>query len=188
MIMRLILILVVAFAVVSGCKENSYPRPRGYHRLILPKHTYQTFDNEHCPFIFEYPTYGKLETQRMDSCFFNIYFPEFDAKWHITTRIFDNKKVTYNYSLEDYRELCYKHTQKGTVNEFPIKQPHAIGRFFELYGEVPTNAKFFISDSNRYALMADFYFNTALKNDSLAPIIKHMKEDMRHLIKTIRWK
>jgi hypothetical protein len=34
----------------------------------------------------------------------------------------------------------------------------------------------------------NIYFNTALRNDSLAPIIDYMRNEMKHSIQTLKWK
>jgi gliding motility-associated lipoprotein GldD len=58
----------------------------------------------------------------------------------------------------------------------------------ELSGEVPTQFQFFVTDSTNNFLRGALYFNTALKNDSLAPAIEYIKIDMAHLINTLEFK
>jgi gliding motility-associated lipoprotein GldD len=57
-----------------------------------------------------------------------------------------------------------------------------------LSGEVPSQFQFYITDSTRHFLRGALYFPTATKNDSLAPIINYIKQDMIHLLNTTRWK
>ena len=40
----------------------------------------------------------------------------------------------------------------------------------ELEGEVPTQFQFYTSDSTHHFFRGALYFNTAMKNDSLAPV------------------
>jgi gliding motility-associated lipoprotein GldD len=58
----------------------------------------------------------------------------------------------------------------------------------ELSGEVPTQFQFFVTDSTDHFLRGALYFNTAMKNDSLAPVIEYIKVDMIHLINTLEFK
>jgi gliding motility-associated lipoprotein GldD len=58
----------------------------------------------------------------------------------------------------------------------------------ELSGEVPTQFQFYVTDSTHHFLRGALYFNTAVKNDSLAPIIEYIKSDMMHLINTLEFK
>lgn len=174
---------------LMGCVADPRPRPYAYPRMELPPHRYQTFSRPECPFTFEYPVYGQIEDQRIDSCFFNVSFPRFGCKWHITARqLAPGRKINYHYTLEDFRELVYKHSQKGSIYESEIATEHGRGQFYELYGEVPTSADFFFSDSTHHALTTSFYFNTATRNDSLKPVIDYMKQDLMHMIETLRWK
>ncbi|MCS6904745.1 MAG: hypothetical protein RML72_01335 [Bacteroidia bacterium] len=182
------IVLLVSSSFLS-CQEGAVtPKPRGYHRIIFPKREYKKFENENCPFTFEYPAFGQLELNRIDSCFLNIYFPQFQSRWHITSRFFDGKKVTFDYTIEDHRAVVYHHSQKGVIYEKRLVTPYGFGKLYELEGEVPTYAQVYFTDSSRYAFLAHCYFNTSQKNDSLAPIIQFLKHDIRHLITTLRWK
>jgi gliding motility-associated lipoprotein GldD len=171
-----------------SCKPAPYPRPKAYARIEMPAHAYQKFESNECPFSFEYPAYGQLDTRRIDSCFFNIRFPQYGCTWHITTRDFVRDKATYYQALEDYKQVIFQHSRKGGIQYKAIKTPYGKGLWFDLYGQVPTSADFFFSDSTRFALINSFYFNTAEKNDSLAPVIHHMKKDLEHMVQSIRWK
>jgi hypothetical protein len=44
-----------------------------------------------------------------------------------------------------------------------------------------------VTDSTSHFLRGAVYFNTALKNDSLAPIIEYIKIDMAHLINSVNF-
>jgi gliding motility-associated lipoprotein GldD len=57
----------------------------------------------------------------------------------------------------------------------------------ELTGEVPTQFQFFVTDSTQNFLRGALYFNTAMKNDSLAPVIEFIKEDMAHLMNSVKF-
>jgi hypothetical protein len=45
----------------------------------------------------------------------------------------------------------------------------------------------FFSDST-HIVLASFYFDTAVRNDSLEPVINFMKDDLKHLAATLKWK
>ena len=57
----------------------------------------------------------------------------------------------------------------------------------ELEGEVPTQFQFFVTDSTQHFLRGALYFNTAMKNDSLAPVIEYIKADMAHLMNSVKF-
>lgn len=175
--------------IISGC-EDSVPSPKmqGFHRIFFPPHEYTTFQSRECPFTFEYPKMGKIDDRRIDSCWVDIVYPTYQCKYHITYKPL-NAKDTYFSAYEDYRRLIYKHSQKASeIIETPLISKHGRGTLFEIYGEVPTSAQFFFSDSVHHAVMCSFYFETALKNDSLKPVISYFKQDLMHLIETIQWR
>lgn len=188
--------LLLGVFVQAGCNQKQYPRPRGFPRIELPVRSYQVFKHPGCPFTFEYPSYGKAALERADSCNVNIRFQSLGCTWYLTYQNFNNTRlqgnkagrITRSQSFEAYRKLIYKHGPKATeIYETPLATPAGRGTLFEIYGEVPTSAQVYMSDSLRQALMVSFYFNTALKNDSLAPVIDFMKTDLRHLANTLRW-
>ena len=58
---------------------------------------------------------------------------------------------------------------------------------YELFGTVGVPAQVFYSDSVD-VVMASFYFATAVRNDSLSPVIDFMKADLKHMAESISWK
>jgi len=182
-------ILYLFLILLSACgSDNPVPKPFGFHKIRFPQEKkFVTYSNNSCPFQFEYPAFGKIDNRRSDSCWVDIEFPDFQCKWHITYKNIKQSKKGSNY--EDYRRLIYKHSQKASeITETPILNKQGKGVFFEMYGEVPTPAQFYFTDTTQHAVMASFYFFTALKNDSLAPVIQYMKNDMKHLVESIQWK
>ncbi len=181
-------ILLIFILFLSSCDEIPSPKLPGYPRILFPEHEYKSFNTPQCPFTFEYPSIGNIGDRRIDSCWVDIDIPQYQCKFHITYKPL-NQKVTYSNAYEDYRKLIYKHSQKASeIVETPIKTKNGIGTFFEIYGEVPTSAQFLYSDSTHHAVMCSFYFETALKNDSLKPVIDYFKKDVKHLIQSIHWK
>ncbi|MCS6789634.1 MAG: hypothetical protein NZ580_01430 [Bacteroidia bacterium] len=138
---------------------------------------------------FAYPAYARLHYIPRDSCWFDLYFPELDAYWHITAHDFQTLQTTSSKALEIYRKLIYKHAIRATeISEKFIRGPKGKGFFYEIYGETPTHALIFYTDSVRYALMIASYFKVAGEEDSLAPIIQRMKYELMQIYPTITWR
>lgn len=174
-----------------ACAPEPRPRPRTFPRLELPPRAYARFADPRCPCTFEYPSVGVLKNLKNDSCDFDIAFPTLGTTWHVTNRrIHPGRRGpdTRTDLYEKYRRLLYHHAPKTTgILERRLRVPAGGGTFFELSGQVPTPAQLFISDSTRHALIVASYFNTAQKNDSLAPVIQYLKHDLHHLAQTLRW-
>lgn len=84
--------------------------------------------------------------------------------------------------------MVYKHLTKASeITEQPLTTSAGGGLWYELYGPVPAPVEVFLTDSSRYAVLASCYFRTALRNDSLAPVIGRMKADLAHAMHSLRW-
>jgi gliding motility-associated lipoprotein GldD len=184
------LLAAMLLVLVAGCGRESYPtpRPQGWPRIDLPEHTYQLFSNDVCPFTFEYPAIGQVERTKSDSCWMDLYFADFNCRWHITYRYVPGSGKTLEEHNEEYRKLVFKHIRKvSQIKELPVQAPGGTGIFYELYGTVGVPAQLFFTDST-HIVLASFYFDTAVRNDSLEPVINFMKDDMLHLAQSLRWK
>lgn len=168
------------------------PRPRTYPRLELPARGYARFSDPRCPCSFDYPAHGVIQPLKNDSCDFDIRFPQLGSAWHITNRPIRTGRSgpgTRSDLYETYRKLIYKHTQKASaIVERPLRVPAGGGVLFELAGQVPTPAQLFVSDSSRHVFTLAFYFDTALHNDSLAPVITYSRADLRRAAESLRWR
>lgn len=150
---------------------------------------YDTLDCAICPVRFAYPAYARLQYVPRDSCWFDLYFPDLDAYWHVTAHDLASLHTTPTKALEVYRKLIYKHGIRATdIGERSVRGPHGKGFLYELYGEVPTHALLFFTDSVRYAVMIASYFKVAGAEDSLAPIIERMRYELERIYPTIRWR
>lgn len=176
--------------ILTACNQpqEPFPRPKGWPRIELPQHTYQKFENTLCPFTFEYPQIGVIEQQKADSCWMNLYFERFECRWHVTYRYVPGSGKTIYDHNEEYRKLVFKHIQKvQQIKEKPLQSPQGNGILYELFGTVGVPAQILFTDST-HLVMASFYFDTAVRNDSLAPIIDFMKQDLQHMAESIVWK
>jgi gliding motility-associated lipoprotein GldD len=188
---RLLFPLTGLLLLALACQNYTpYPRPLAYPRIDLPAQvSYDTLQSLACPFTFEYPEEGQKTRDLNDSCWVDLHFPSYSLTWHITHRAVPTSGKTRSEHYEDYRRLVYKHTQKATqITETPIQGPTGQGIFFETYGEVGTPAQVFYYDSlEQHVMMLSFYFRTAEKNDSLAPVIDFMKGQVLHAVETLEW-
>lgn len=175
--------------VTASCsRPEPFPRPTGWPRIELPAHTYQRYDSPQCPFTLEIPAIGKVEKELTDSCWADFYFPEFDCRWHITYRNIPQSGKTWSQHYEEYRKLVFKHIQQvSQIQDNEVHFANGFGTLFELYGTVAVPAQLIYGDSTNMILVS-FYFDNAIRDDSLAPVINFMKDDLRHMAESIEWK
>jgi gliding motility-associated lipoprotein GldD len=187
-----VLSLLSLAMLLVGCDAPTRPRPRSFHRLTLPPHAYQPFAAQGCPFTFDIPTYARIAPDTLSHgarCFYNLDLPGLaNARLHITLRDFRTEKTTLGMAFEDHRKLVLKHaTRTSEIERQEIQGPNGGGIVYQLYGQVPEPISFFYTDSTRYALIGALYFATSERNDSLAPIIQHLRTDVAHLVESIRF-
>lgn len=189
--MRLFLCFFPFFIVCWACSSTDpYPRPLAYPRIDFPENiTYATLSETSCPFTFEYPDMGKITRTQPDSCWIDIYFPQYKATWHITHRNTAETLLSADLHYEEWRRLIFQHTKKASqIQDEHVQLENGAGFFYEIYGNVGTPAQFFFHDpKGNDIVMMNCYFQTAMKNDSLAPVIDFMKKEMKHLMASIKW-
>jgi gliding motility-associated lipoprotein GldD len=185
-----LLVAALTILLVSGCRKANIPRPRGYFRIDMPAKTYTRFDSP-CPFVFEYPSYGRVSyatDNTQNPCWFNIDFPDFKAKIHISYRELNKNLAEV---LKESEEYAYSHSVKAdAITEQPWQNDSSkvYGILYDIKGNAASSVQFFVTDSTSNFLRGALYFSTQPEKDSLAPVIDFFREDIVHLIETFSWK
>jgi gliding motility-associated lipoprotein GldD len=177
---------------VSSCGGDYLPRPLGYNRIDLPKRSFETLIGSY-PYLLEVPVAATVEQDSFNidqEAWINLNYRDMGAKVHLTYLPLGVKGGDMKMVLNDAINLTAKHQVKAYgIEESILLTPKGYTAVVaELSGEVPTQFQFFITDSTNHFLRGALYFNTAMKNDSLAPVIEHIKIDMTHLINTLQFK
>jgi gliding motility-associated lipoprotein GldD len=192
-----LLTLLVILSACFSCKDVTVPKPKGYFRIDLPEKRYIiskqiSSKKTGIPFYFEYPAYGNLSYQEETGSqpgWFNIEFPAFKAKIYFTY-----KDVISN--LDSLMEQNYKlniknHIAKAdAINEkvFSNKENNVYGILYDLKGNTASAVQFYVTDSVNHFLRGSLYFAAEPDADSLAPVIDFFREDIIHMIETLKWK
>ena len=188
--MKKIMSLVLLAVGLYSCESNWLPRPPGYNRIDLPKHSYQKLEQGY-PYQLDFSTYSRVEADSFnlnEKEWINLNYPDFGAKVHLTYKKID-QNTDFKILSNDAFNLTAKHQIKAYgIEEAILLTPNGYSAVVaELTGEVPTQFQFFVTDSTSHFLRGAVYFNTALKNDSLAPVIEFIKIDMAHLINSVNF-
>ena len=186
-IMCCLLLVVGCFS----CRQNYTPKPHTYYRIDFPDKEYRLYDSI-CPFTFEYPVYGTLlSDDRLTSepCWLNIIFPKYKGIIHLTYKEINSD---FDVFIEDNWNMIYsKIAQKAdAVNEYPHdnSEMKIFGTLFDIKGNAASAVQFFVTDSVKNFLRGSLYFSAIPNYDSLAPAITFFREDINHLMNSIRWK
>jgi len=188
----LAIILIVGLAVLYACGEKNYaPRPKGYFRIDFPEKTYKQYDGE-CPFKFEIPEYSFLIKEKDDNCWFDIYFPKYNATVYMTYHGIDNSKYSeIDTLLNDAHDFAYKHTIKADAieeNIFEKDSARVYGCLYNIKGNVASQVQFFLTDSTNHFMRGSLYFDARPNKDSLAPVVEFIRGDIEHFMESFEWK
>ncbi len=191
------IVIIFTVIVIGSCTSNNYnPYPRGYFRVFLPKHAYQSFAEQGFPYHFEYPTYSKIAK---DTLFFNEkpenpYWMniEFDstlgAKIYLTYKQLSSKEDLAK-CINDTYKMTDAHDKRAEYIKDPIFHTanNVHGVFFEVGGNAASAIQFFATDSNKHFLRGALYFSVTPNADSLRPANEFCRADVEHFIKTLKW-
>ena len=187
---RLSLLLVSIISLIA-CGSDYFPKPRAYFRIDLPEKNYRHLDSIY-PFSFDYPVYSSISQDKNsphEKNWININFTDFKGSLHLSYKRVDGNLVKY---MEDSRTLAFKHIPKASAidNRLIInKRSKVFGLIYEISGSGAASPyQFFVTDSLTHFLRGALYFNIVPNNDSLAPVIDFLKQDIEHLIQSFEWK
>jgi gliding motility-associated lipoprotein GldD len=178
------------FCILSGCGNDAVPKPRGYFRIDFPPREYQLYQSD-CPFIFEYPAYSSISYdtgKKSEPCWFNIEFPRYRAKIYISYITISGNLPAI---LQESHEFAYSHSIKAdAITEQPWLNPdkNVYGMLYDIKGNTASSVQFYVTDSTKNFLRGALYFAVTPSEDSLGPVIRHFREDIVHLIETLKWK
>lgn len=188
---RNVIFIIIGFLISAACKPDFMPKPKGYNRIELPKNTFLALPDTF-PYQFEYSAHAiilKDSSWIAEPYWIDIYYPGFEASIQVSYKSVMNSEQL----LKEYIGTAYKLTSKHQVKAYAIDEIVTETRtgktavIIELSGDVPSQYQFFSTDSVTHFLRGALYFNTATQNDSLAPVIEFVRDDILHLLNTLQW-
>ena len=186
------LTLLSAIIFFISCDNKQYqPKPRAYFRIDLPEKQYVPLDSMRY-YSFEYPiqcliTPDFYSPEEKD--WINIEYPANKATIHISYKAVNDNLDVY---LEDSYSMMSKHISRamGIRDSLIVNHERDVyGLIYFLEGEgVASSIQFYLTDSTNHFMRGSLYFIVRTNNDSLAPVIDYITDDIRHLIETTQWK
>ncbi|MDA3905618.1 MAG: gliding motility lipoprotein GldD [Bacteroidales bacterium] len=184
-------LVIVGILIFSSCNDYSQPKPRGYFRIDLPEKEYFPIQLE-LPYTFEIPVYSQLEKDNhpmAEKYWTNLIFPTLNAKVHLSYKPLNGNLAAL---LDDVHKLVNKHIPKANaINEklFFNEEKGVFGVAYYIKGvDVASPFQFYLTDSTNHFLRGALYFNHSPNNDSLAPVIDYLQEDIKKLIESFEWR
>ena len=115
-------------------------------------------------------------------------FNKIGGRLHISYKNINNN---LGQILEDSRKLAYKHSIKAdAIHEQVFIQPerNIYGILYEIDGNAASSIQFYVTDSINHYVRGALYFNVEPNKDSLAPVIRFIKDDIIVMIESFEWK
>lgn len=180
---------------ISSCGSDDevfVPKPIARNHIELPQHEYRKIQNDHTPYSFEYSAEADLLDDTIgihEEHWKKLIYKNFGSEVDITYKSINGSRERLDSLIRDSYKLVDEHNVKAQgidyktitlTNGYPAT-------IFTIKGEVPTTFQFYTHDSTNHFLRCSLYFKTALRNDSLKPVIDFCISDMYHMMNTLEW-
>ncbi len=193
--MKFLLPLFVVFSFLfTACEPDVVftPRPRGYFRIDMPEKKYVLFDDS-VPYSMEVPEYAQMyrssapgapETWR------DLYFGGFKATLYISYHEITSDSIFERLINQSWELTEAHHEMSQALKDSLILRPEdrVFGTVIELGGSAASLVQFYLTDSVHNFIRGSLYFYAAPNKDSLAPVVKYIKDDVMHIVNTLKWK
>lgn len=189
---RFLLIFSISLLVVA-CGGGDYtPKPRAYLRIDMPEKNYVEVDSSAFPFSFEkgFDVELSLKKNTPTEKWIDLNYPS--LKGVVYLNYMSIHGVDEMKSLVDsaYRALSMHYSHCSGIDEQQYYHPasHVSATTYHLKGQnVASSYQFWASDSLHHFLRGALYLDYIPNSDSLSPVIDYIRQDIDHLIETLRW-
>ena len=181
----MIRIFITVLVLLSSCKKESIPKPKGKLSLSYPKPSYKRYDATPCPFSFQL---NSLATPvKKKNCALNLYYKDMKATLYLSYKpVQGNLKAL----LRDAEKLAVDHTIRanGIVDQpFVNKAKKVYGMFFSITGNAASQSNFYLTDSTSHFITGSLYFYARPNYDSIYPAAVYVQKDIRRMMETFQW-
>ncbi len=192
MIPSRLLYLFIVLIVLSGCRKDPIPKPKAFLRLDYPPAKYVT-ESSGLPFSFERNVLADSITSIKSSTDnktkgIDLVYRSLKGTIFLTYKQVDRDNL--ELYLLDAQNMTQKHTIKA---DEIIEQPYldeenrVYGMFYEVGGNAASQSQFYVTDSLNHFITGSLYFYAKPNYDSILPAAYYLRNDIKHLMETIRW-
>ncbi|WP_299015686.1 gliding motility lipoprotein GldD [uncultured Polaribacter sp.] len=180
------LFLIFSFLfLLTSCKEDTLPKPKGYLSLTYPSKEYKKLQLER-PYTFKVLKDSKIIDKSNN--WLSIQYPNLKASIDITYRPVNNNITEL---LKEAEKLVFKHAVKAEQiipKDFTNYQKKVFGSVYEITGNAASHLQFHITDSTKNFIKGSLYFYAKPNYDSILPAVNYIKKDILKLMETTEWK
>ncbi|MDR0427643.1 MAG: gliding motility lipoprotein GldD [Dysgonamonadaceae bacterium] len=180
---------VFALSFFSACQEYS-PKPEGYFRIDLPTQSYGAeMQFKNFQFDLSNQAETKIKEENKSEILFNIAYDRLNAD--IFCSYIPLKSKNLAQLSEECRKFVYLHVLKADAIEesfYENSDKKVYALVYKIKGNVASPTQFVLTDSVNSFLRGALYFNNAPNQDSIAPVLEYLDEDIQILIESFQWK
>ncbi|MCX2761548.1 gliding motility lipoprotein GldD [Aquimarina muelleri] len=185
---RVFFTVCISILFFCGCGGEVIPKPEAMLRLSYPTPKYKEVSFP-CHYTFEKNEYSKLENARRNKkCWYNLDYKRLNATMYISYFEINNNLDSL---LRDAQNLTQEHFIKadGILQEPYIDAKNKVyGMFYEVSGDAASQSQFYVTDSVNNFVVGSIYFKVKPNYDSILPAANYLRNDMKHIMETLRWK
>ena len=186
-------ISIFLVCLLLSCGNDPIPKPKAFLRLEYPKPEYTLVETK-LPFTFEKnilaTDVSKIKTTvNGKSQAIDLEYPKLKGTIFLTYK--NVTKDNLKLYLLDAQNITQKHTQKADeIVEQPYvnSQNKAYGMYYEVGGNAASQSQFYLTDSINHFVTGSLYFYAKPNYDSILPASEYLKNDIRHIMETLKWK
>lgn len=172
-----------------ACRQPAMPKPYGYFRISIPDTISQWYQPANYPYAFRLSRTAEITPRVHDDeqYWIDIHYPTINITVHCTYKPIHGNLRALSH---DAQEFLYNHsTVASAIPEQAYANPEqrVYGVYYELHGNTASPIQFVLTDSIAHFFRGSVYCNDVPNQDSLAPIVDFMQDDMRRLMETMQW-
>jgi gliding motility-associated lipoprotein GldD len=182
-----------------ACSRDYSPKPSAYFHIDLPESSYHSIiysdsnslSLRHFPFEFEISDQAIVENvvDSSQSRWFDIDYPRYRARVYCS--YFPVTAANFPTIAAESKEMAYFHAIKANgIEEYVFDNPakNVYGIVYEIKGNVASPIQFVVTDSVRSFFRGALYFDNPPNQDSIAPVLAYINQDIHIIFETFRWK
>ena len=177
---------LIWFVFLGSCDTAYKPKPRGFNYISFPEKNYQNIDVKGV-YLFKKNTLAKHFIDP-ELPWVNIKYKKLKAEILITHKEIITESDLYTFIEESYK-LIGRHQIKAEsiLEKKVITSKKKQATIFEIKGAVASPYQFITTDSIKNFLRVALYLDVPIENDSIAPVINYLKDDVNQILNTLTW-
>ena len=211
------IMLLLPLLLLVSCGGNDYtPKPKGYMRIDLPEHSYWLVDTlpladtlywggdtliaiskdkpfHTFPIIFEANQSAEVSEKDAPAgvTWIDIMYPKWNGVIFLTYKHL-RKPADLAAEVDTSYQLLSKHFAFSSgvdERQFVNEKEHVYATTYRVSGQnVASTFQFWATDSVSRFLRGSLYIDCVPNNDSLAPVLEYLQQDLVHLVETLKWR